>query len=118
MTSTPSTSTQPAAPAPDFLSGFAKTQPDKAALIEDRPDGTMRRWSYAELNRRANQLANAFLGFGLEPRAERAVVRPELARGGAHGPRRAQERHHLGADELPPVGRGGGLRHRQLGRPR
>ena len=68
MTSTPSTSTQPAAPAPDFLSGYAKTQPDKAALIEDRPDGTMRRWSYAELNRKANQLANAFLGFGLEPR--------------------------------------------------
>ena len=68
MTSTPSTSTQPAAPAPDFLSGFAKTQPDKAALIEDRPDGTMRRWTYAELNRKANQLANAFLGFGLEPR--------------------------------------------------
>src|SRR5262245_39656627 len=66
MTSTPSTPA--AAPAPDFLSGFAKTQPDKPALIEDRPDGTLRRWSYAELNRRANQLANAFLGFGLQPR--------------------------------------------------
>ena len=77
----------------------------------------MRRWSYAELNRKANQLANAFLGFGLAAAPERPVVWPELPRGGAHGPCRAQERHHLGADELPPVSRGGGLRHRQLGRP-
>ena len=68
MTSTPNAPTPPAAPAPDFLSTYAAAQPDKAALIEDSPYGSVRIWSYAELNRRANQLANAFLGFGLKPR--------------------------------------------------
>src|SRR5687767_11595363 len=69
MTSTPNApSTPAAAPAPDFLTAFAASRTDQPAVIEDSPDGTVRQWSYAELNRRANQLANAFLGFGLKPR--------------------------------------------------
>ncbi|HVR28813.1 MAG TPA: AMP-binding protein [Thermoanaerobaculia bacterium] len=57
-----------AAPVPDYLTAYAAVQPDKPAIIEDRPDGTVRTWSYADLNRRANRLANALLGFGLRPR--------------------------------------------------
>jgi acyl-CoA synthetase (AMP-forming)/AMP-acid ligase II len=69
MTSTPATPSSPAAaPAPDFLTAYAAVQPDKMAILEDPPDGPVRSWSYAELNRRANQLANAFLGFGIKPR--------------------------------------------------
>ena len=33
--------------------------------IDDRPDGTVIQWSYAELNERANRLANTLLGLGV-----------------------------------------------------
>ena len=39
---------------------------DKPALIDDRPDGTVRTWSYAELNRQANRLARVFMDLGLK----------------------------------------------------
>ncbi|HYB42008.1 MAG TPA: AMP-binding protein, partial [Candidatus Methylomirabilis sp.] len=39
---------------------------DKPAVIADRPDGTTLVWSYAELNRQANRLANVFRDLGLE----------------------------------------------------
>src|ERR1051326_1017243 len=41
--------------------------PDKTALVEDRPDGTVTTWTYAELNRQACRLANVFLDLGLKP---------------------------------------------------
>jgi fatty-acyl-CoA synthase/long-chain acyl-CoA synthetase len=41
--------------------------PDKPAVVEDRPDGTVVTWTYAELNRRANRLANVFRDLGLKP---------------------------------------------------
>ena len=40
---------------------------DKPALVEDRPDGTVVTWTYAELNRRSNRLAHVFLELGLKP---------------------------------------------------
>ena len=45
----------------------AERIPDKPAVIDDRPDGTVVTWTYAELNRRANQLASVFLDLGLKP---------------------------------------------------
>ncbi len=45
----------------------AERFPDKAAVIEDRPDGTTLIWSYAELNRQANRLAHLFRYLGLKP---------------------------------------------------
>src|SRR5439155_11573230 len=48
--------------------------PDKPALIEDRPDGTVTTWTYAELNRQACRLANVFRELGLKP-GERFVWR-------------------------------------------
>ena len=65
-----SSSNQPASSedremAPDYLEGYASTQPDKLALIDDRPDGTVIQWTYAELNLRVNVLANAMKRAGL-----------------------------------------------------
>ena len=40
---------------------------DKPALIDDRADGTVRAWTFAELNRQANRLANVFRDLGLAP---------------------------------------------------
>jgi fatty-acyl-CoA synthase/long-chain acyl-CoA synthetase len=40
---------------------------DKPALIEDRPDGRVVSWTFAELNRQVNRLAHVFLDLGLRP---------------------------------------------------
>ncbi|MEN8161972.1 MAG: AMP-binding protein, partial [Myxococcota bacterium] len=53
---------------PDLLTAHATASPDKLAVIDDRPDGTERRWRYADLEERANRLANAMLGLGIQPR--------------------------------------------------
>jgi fatty-acyl-CoA synthase/long-chain acyl-CoA synthetase len=54
--------------APDLLTVHATANPDKTAVIDDRPDGTQTRWTYAELEERSNRLANAMLGLGVAPR--------------------------------------------------
>ena len=51
----------------------AQRLPDKPAVVEDRPDGTVITWTYAELNRQANRLAHVFLDLGLEA-GERIIV--------------------------------------------
>ena len=45
---------------------------DKPAVIEDRANGSVVVWTYAELNRQANRLAHVFRDLGLEP-GERVV---------------------------------------------
>ena len=57
----------PEAP-PDILTLYAGAQPEKPAVIDDRADGRVTVWSYAELERRANRLANAMRGLGVKPR--------------------------------------------------
>ncbi len=52
---------------PDILSAYAESQPGKLAVIEDRPDGTVLSWTYAELENHANQLANALASLGAGP---------------------------------------------------
>jgi acyl-CoA synthetase (AMP-forming)/AMP-acid ligase II len=61
------TGTGPAAavPAIDILAQHAAARPDKIAVIDDRPDGTLARWSFAELNEQANRLAHALLALGV-----------------------------------------------------
>jgi acyl-CoA synthetase (AMP-forming)/AMP-acid ligase II len=49
----------------DILSMYAKAQPDKPGVIDDRPDGTVVIWTYAELEERANQVANLLLSLGI-----------------------------------------------------
>ncbi|HVS65512.1 MAG TPA: AMP-binding protein [Thermoanaerobaculia bacterium] len=52
-------------PLPDYLTLLAQGQPDKVALIDDRPDGARTVLTYAELERRSCRLANALLAEGL-----------------------------------------------------
>jgi len=51
----------------DFLTGHARATPDKLAAVDDRPDGSVWKLSFAELEARANRLAHAFIELGLEP---------------------------------------------------
>jgi fatty-acyl-CoA synthase/long-chain acyl-CoA synthetase len=57
----------------DFLSAYAISQGDKLALIDDRPDGTLRTLTFAQLNARSNQMANVLLDLGAVP-GESTVV--------------------------------------------
>ncbi len=57
----------------DFLSAHAVSMPDKVALIDDRPDGTLLTLTFAELNARANQVANVLLGLGIHPGESKLV---------------------------------------------
>ncbi len=51
----------------DFLTAYSITQPDKVAVIDDRPDGTVTTWTHKELNEQANRLANVLLDLGARP---------------------------------------------------
>jgi acyl-CoA synthetase (AMP-forming)/AMP-acid ligase II len=53
---------------PDLLTIHATANPTKPALIDDRPGAPPLRWSYAELEERANRLANVLLAHGVRPR--------------------------------------------------
>ena len=53
---------------PDLLTQHATANPHKPAVIDDRPDGSGLRWTYAELEDRANRLANVLLAQGVAPR--------------------------------------------------
>jgi acyl-CoA synthetase (AMP-forming)/AMP-acid ligase II len=46
------------------LAQHAERLGDKPAVIDDRPDGALTVWTFTELNRQANRLANALLGLG------------------------------------------------------
>jgi acyl-CoA synthetase (AMP-forming)/AMP-acid ligase II len=52
---------------PDILSAYAASQPDKPAVIDDRPDGSIVSWSYAELEAESNRLGNALASLGAGP---------------------------------------------------
>ncbi|HLN67503.1 MAG TPA: AMP-binding protein [Streptosporangiaceae bacterium] len=51
----------------DILSIYAQSQPDKPGVIDDRPDGTVVTWTYAELEAQANRVANLLLALGAGP---------------------------------------------------
>ena len=53
---------------PDLLTLHAAANPHKPAVIDDRPDGTGLRWTYAQLEERANRLANVLLAQDVAPR--------------------------------------------------
>jgi fatty-acyl-CoA synthase/long-chain acyl-CoA synthetase len=56
-----------AARSTDILTNYAATVGDKVAVVDDRPGQPVLRWTFAELNRRANQLAHLLLGLGVTP---------------------------------------------------
>jgi fatty-acyl-CoA synthase/long-chain acyl-CoA synthetase len=47
---------------------YAQSQPDKPGVIDDRPDGTVLTWTYAEFDAQANRVANLLLSLGAGPR--------------------------------------------------
>ena len=49
---------------PDILSVYAQSQPGKLAVVDDKPDGTVVAWTYAELEAQANRVANLLLSLG------------------------------------------------------
>jgi acyl-CoA synthetase (AMP-forming)/AMP-acid ligase II len=51
----------------DILSIYAQSQPDKPGVIDDKPDGTVVAWSYAELEAQSNRVANLLLSLGSGP---------------------------------------------------
>jgi long-chain acyl-CoA synthetase len=51
----------------DILSIYAQSQPGKPAVIDDKPDGTVVTWTYAELEAQANRLAHLLLSLGAGP---------------------------------------------------
>src|ERR1700761_2882508 len=51
----------------DFLSAYARAHPGKLGVVDDRPDGTVVRWSYAELEAQSNRVANLLLSLGARP---------------------------------------------------
>src|SRR5258708_5984291 len=55
---------------PDILSVYAESQPGKLAVIDDRLDGTVTTWAYAELEAQSNRLANLLLSLGAGPGAK------------------------------------------------
>ena len=52
---------------PDTLSIYAQSQPDKPGVIDDRPDGAVVMWTYAELEAQSNRVANLLLSLGAGP---------------------------------------------------
>src|SRR5512145_1922200 len=57
---------------PDILTVHARGNPDKLAVVDDRPDGKVLRWTFAQLDAEANRLANVFVSLGLR-RGEKLV---------------------------------------------
>src|ERR1700741_5063727 len=51
----------------DVLSVYARSQPGKPGVIDDRPDGSVVVWTYAELEAQANRVANLLLSLGIGP---------------------------------------------------
>ncbi len=57
----------------DFLTAYSITQPDKTAVIDDSPDGTITTMTFAELNEQANRLANVLLDLDARPGETKVV---------------------------------------------
>ncbi len=51
----------------DILTVYAGTQPDKLAVVDDKGDGDVVQWTYAEFEAAANRLGNALRSLGAEP---------------------------------------------------
>ncbi|MGH9095726.1 MAG: class I adenylate-forming enzyme family protein, partial [Acidimicrobiales bacterium] len=48
----------------DFFAAHAAAQPDKLAIVDDRPGRPVVTWTFAQADRRANQLAHLLRGLG------------------------------------------------------
>lgn len=53
----------------DILTLHAQAQGDKLAIISDTPYGTLTTWTFAELERKSNQLGRVLLDLGVKPKS-------------------------------------------------
>jgi acyl-CoA synthetase (AMP-forming)/AMP-acid ligase II len=51
----------------DILTAYAEAQPDKPGVIDDKGDGNVVVWTYAELEAQSNRVANLLLSLGSGP---------------------------------------------------
>ena len=58
---------------PDFLTAYSQVQPNKPAVIDDRPNGQVTSVTFAELNEQANRLANVLIAIGARPPETKVV---------------------------------------------
>ena len=86
---------------PDFLTLLAQSQGPRPAVIDDRPDGTLICWTFAELEANANRLGRVFRDRGCKTEGQDHLVRPQLALGGGGRHGGAQDWRGGGAAELP-----------------
>ncbi|CAN5858031.1 fatty acid--CoA ligase [soil metagenome] len=52
---------------PDLLTTYAQAQPDKVAVVDDRPGGDVRSFTFAQFEDVTNRLANVLAGYGVGP---------------------------------------------------
>jgi fatty-acyl-CoA synthase/long-chain acyl-CoA synthetase len=57
----------PLADGPDRLAVVASQKPNQMAIVDDRPDGSIRSLDYAELNDLVNRIAHGLVGSGFKP---------------------------------------------------
>ena len=57
----------------DFLTAYAIIQPEKLAVVDDRPRGDITTLTYGQLNEQANRLANVLLAMGATPGETKVV---------------------------------------------
>jgi fatty-acyl-CoA synthase/long-chain acyl-CoA synthetase len=55
---------------PDLLATYAQLHPDRTAVVDDRPDGSIITRSWAEMDAESNQLAHVLLAHGASPGAK------------------------------------------------
>ena len=58
---------------PDFLIGYSQSQPEKLAVVDDRPNGKVRKLTWKELNEETNRLANVLVAEGLTEQGQKVV---------------------------------------------
>ena len=104
---------------PDFLTTYAEVQPDKLAVVDDRPDGTMHPLDLRRA-RTSGPTGSPTCSWASASGPGGKVVwcgqNSTVDR--RHGERGPQDRRDRRAPQLPAVGRGGRLRHRPLRRRR
>lgn len=57
----------------DFLIGYAQSQPEKLAVIDDRPNGEICTLTWHQLNEQTNRLANVLIDSGLTEFGQKVV---------------------------------------------
>ena len=56
---------------------WARNEPDRVAIIDEKPDGTVERWTYGRIQALANRLANALSAHGVRAGDRIALLLPQ-----------------------------------------